>query len=64
MLSTPYLPPSLSLVWDPQTETHKLLAESVIPGAPPLHTWARDTEHAPRSSPARFQGEKKGKKLS
>lgn len=35
---------------------HKPRAEGAIAGAPLLHTWARDTEHAPASSPASFQG--------
>lgn len=48
---------SLPLFWDPQEETDELLAEGVTTDAPLLHTW--DTEHAPTSSLARFQGEKK-----
>lgn len=53
------LPAASSLFWDPQADTDELLAEGAATGTPLLHTW--DTEHAPTSSLARFQGEKKKK---
>jgi len=58
------LPASLAPLWDPQPEAQKLLAAGAIAGAPLLHTWARDTEHAPPIPPRPgFRGEKKNRNL-
>lgn len=58
MLGTPYLPSfPLTAFWNPQTDRHAA-GGGWDHRHSSAHTCVQDTEHAPDSSPARFQGEK------